>query len=94
MIPGFGKQTITLGSAPSCDVVLTGDGVQPEHARILHQGGGKLLFVAGSGIASANGRQLVPGEQVAFDLRTQFALGQVPVPLNHPALTLMMCCTT
>ena len=56
MIPGFGKQNLTVGSGPSCDVVLNGEGVLPEHARIIHQGGGKLLFVNGHGPASANGR--------------------------------------
>src|SRR6185503_20293136 len=90
MIPGFGKQTITIGSAPTCDVVLAGAGVLPEHARIIHQGGGKLLFVCGAGQATANGRPLAPGEQVAFDLRTQFTVGSAAVPLNHPAITLCL----
>src|SRR6185503_21201756 len=93
MIPGFGKQSITIGSAPSCDVVLSGDGVVPEHARIVNQGGGKLLFVCGAGVAFANGRQLGPGEQVPFDLRTQFLVGQTAVPLNHPAITLTLMST-
>lgn len=90
MIPGFGKQTITIGSAPACDVVLQGAGVQPEHARIVHQGGGQLLFVCGAGAATANGRPLSPGEQVPFDMRTQFTVGAAAVPLNHPAITLCM----
>lgn len=90
MIPGFGKQTISIGSAPACDVVLQGDGILAEHARIVHQGGGKLVFmVAGPG-ASAAGRPIAPGEQVPFDFRTQFMIGQVMVPLNHPAITLML----
>ncbi len=90
MIPGFGKQSVTIGSAPTCDVVLGGPGVMPEHARIVHQGGGKLTFIAGAGPASANGRPLGPGEQVAFDFRTQFAVADVQVPLNHPSITLML----
>ncbi len=90
MIPGFGKQTISIGSAPACDVVLSGDGILPEHARIVHQGGGKLVFmVAGPGAAAA-GRPISPGEQVPFDFRTQFSIGPVMVPLNHPAITLML----
>ncbi|MBK8258952.1 MAG: FHA domain-containing protein [Polyangiaceae bacterium] len=90
MIPGFGKQTISIGSAPGCDVVLQGDGILPEHARIVHQGGGKLVFmVAGPGAAAA-GRPIAPGEQVPFDFRTQFTIGAVMVPLNHPAITLML----
>jgi ABC-type multidrug transport system ATPase subunit/pSer/pThr/pTyr-binding forkhead associated (FHA) protein len=91
MIPGFGKQTITLGSAPTCDVVLQGPGVAPEHARIVHQGGGTLLLLdAGAGPTFANGQPLAPGGQAPFDFRTTFALGQTPVPLNHPAIVLML----
>jgi ABC-type multidrug transport system ATPase subunit/pSer/pThr/pTyr-binding forkhead associated (FHA) protein len=93
MIPGFGKQNLTVGSAPSCDVVLAGEGVMPEHARIIHQGGGKLLFVNGHGPASANGRALGPGEQVPFDLRTQFTVGRAAIPLHHPAITLSLLAT-
>ncbi|KYF64786.1 FHA domain-containing protein [Sorangium cellulosum] len=90
MIPGLGKQSITIGSAPTCDVVLVAPGVLPEHARIINQGGGKLIFVCGQGPAAANGRALAPGEQHPFDFRTQFVVAQAPVPLNHPAITLML----
>jgi ABC-type multidrug transport system ATPase subunit/pSer/pThr/pTyr-binding forkhead associated (FHA) protein len=95
VIPGFGKQNLTVGSLPSCDIVLSGDGVMPEHARIIHLGGGKLVFVCGPGLAYANGRPLRPGEQAPFDLRTQFTLGaaQVPIPLHHPAITLALMTT-
>lgn len=88
MIPGFGKQTITIGSAPTCDIVLAGPQVVPEHARIVHQGGGKLVFVCGAGAATAGGNPLAAGEQAPFDLRTQFTVGGVPIPLSHPAITL------
>lgn len=90
MIPGFGKQTIVLGSAPTCDVVLAGPGIQPEHARITHLGGGKLMFIPAGPGATASGRALNPGEQVPFDFRTPFQLGSVEVPLNHPAITLQI----
>src|SRR5215471_8801283 len=93
MIPGFGKQNLVIGSAPHCDVVLAGDGVQPEHARIVHQGGGKLVFVCGAGVCSANGRQLSPGEGAPFDLKTQFFVGRMAVPLHHPAITLALMTT-
>ncbi len=90
MIPGFGKQTISIGSAPACDVPLHGDGILPEHARIVHQGGGKLVFMASAPGAAAAGRPIAPGEQVPFDFRTQFTIGAAMVPLNHPAITLML----
>jgi len=90
MIPGFGKQTIVLGSAPSCDIVLTGPGVAPEHARVVFQNG-QLVFVdGGAGPSFAGGQPVPPRGSVPFDLRTPFACGQVPVPLNHPAIALML----
>ncbi len=90
MIPGFGKQTITIGSSPQCDVVLQADGILPEHARIVHQGGGKLVFMTGGPNCTAAGRPLAQAEQVPFDFRTQFAIGPAQVPLNHPTITLML----
>jgi len=90
MIPGFGKQTISIGSAPACDVVLQVEGILPEHARIVHQGGGKLVFMANAPGTAAAGRPLSQGEQVPFDFRTQFTIGNAQVPLNHPAITLML----
>ena len=95
MIPGFGKQNLTVGSLPTCDIVLSGDGIAQEHARIVHLGGGKLLFVCGAGVAHAGGQPLQPGQQAPFDLRTQFTVGpgQVPIPLHHPAITLALMAT-
>jgi ABC-type multidrug transport system ATPase subunit/pSer/pThr/pTyr-binding forkhead associated (FHA) protein len=90
MIPGLGKETVTLGSAPDNDVVLPGPGVAPYHARIVRQNG-HLFFVDG-GVASstANGAPVAPSQPVPFDFRTQFTLGQTPVPLAHPALAMML----
>lgn len=88
MVPGFGKQIVTIGSAPSCDVVIPDGSVLPEHARLVHQGGGRLVFIGGSGPASANGKPISPGEEVAFDFRTQFVVGNAPVPLSHPAIVM------
>jgi ABC-type multidrug transport system ATPase subunit/pSer/pThr/pTyr-binding forkhead associated (FHA) protein len=91
MIPGFAKQTIVIGSAPSADIRLSGPGVAPEHARIVHEGGGKLVFVdAGAGATSVNGRPLPSGSSAPFDFRSEFVVGQVQVPVVHRALTLML----
>ncbi|HLM75842.1 MAG TPA: FHA domain-containing protein, partial [Polyangiaceae bacterium] len=92
MIPGFGKQTITIGTAPTCDLVLNGEGVAPEHARIVLQAGGsgKLVLTPLAPNVSANGQPVPPGAEAPFDLRTQFFIGQVAIPLNHPAITLML----
>jgi ABC-type multidrug transport system ATPase subunit/pSer/pThr/pTyr-binding forkhead associated (FHA) protein len=91
MLPGFGKQTIVVGSAPHCDIVLQGPGVAPEHARIVHQGNGVLVYLDGGvGPSFCNGQPVPPGGQAPFDFRTTFACGGVQLPLNHPAIILML----
>ncbi|HEV8549146.1 MAG TPA: FHA domain-containing protein, partial [Polyangiaceae bacterium] len=91
MVPGFGKQTITIGSAPQADIRLGGPGVAPEHARIVHQGGGTLVLQdLGAGPTSANGAPVAPGSTVPFDFRTQFAVGQASISNAHPAIVLML----
>jgi ABC-type multidrug transport system ATPase subunit/pSer/pThr/pTyr-binding forkhead associated (FHA) protein len=88
MIPSFGKQTLSVGSNPQCDVVLAGSGVAPEHGRLVNQGGGKLVFFnTGAGRTFAGDRELAPGESVSFDFRQPFQLGDVALPLEHPAIT-------
>jgi ABC transport system ATP-binding/permease protein len=90
MIPGFSKSTLVVGSAPHCDIRLGGPGVAPEHARIVHAGGNVTFTDAGAGPSAVNGQPLPPGGSAPFDFRTQFTVGQSPVPLAHPALSLMM----
>jgi ABC-type multidrug transport system ATPase subunit/pSer/pThr/pTyr-binding forkhead associated (FHA) protein len=91
MIPGLSKSTLLVGSAPHCDIRLGGPGVAPEHARLVHQGGGNVVFTdAGAGPSAANGQPLPPGGSAPFDFRAQFTVGQSPVPLAHPALALML----
>jgi ABC transport system ATP-binding/permease protein len=91
MVPGFGKQTITVGSAPHADIRLGGPGVAAEHARIVHQGGGTLVLVdLGAGPTLANGAPVAPGSTVPFDFRTQFVVGQASIPNAHPAIVLML----
>ncbi|MBX3227629.1 MAG: FHA domain-containing protein [Labilithrix sp.] len=89
MIPGFGKEQITLGSAPGNDVVLQGPGVAPQHARIVKQGNNLQFIDNGQAPSYANGAPVQPNTPVPFDFRTQFSLGQTPVPLSHPAIVLM-----
>ena len=91
MVPGFGKQTLTIGSDANCDIVLAGAGVAPRHAQLVHQGGGKLSFENGhEGVTLAAGRQLAQGESLAFDFRTQFQLGDDFLRFDHPAITLSL----
>jgi ABC transport system ATP-binding/permease protein len=90
MIPGFGKEQISLGSAPNNDVVLQGPGVAPNHARIVKGQGGLQFIDNGAAPSFANGAPVAPNQPVPFDFRTQFSLGQVAVPLSHPAIVSMI----
>ncbi len=91
MIPGFGKEQISIGSAPDNDVVLHGPGVAPRHARIVKQGAQLVFMDGGAGPSLANGAPAPPNQPIPFDFRTQFVVGHgVPVPLSHPAIVMMI----
>jgi ABC-type multidrug transport system ATPase subunit/pSer/pThr/pTyr-binding forkhead associated (FHA) protein len=91
LLPRISRQTIRIGSSDACEICLSGVGVAPVHAEVIHQGGGHLLFVPGaSGRSFIEGRPLPPGVGVPFDFRTQFSVGDVPVPLTHDDLCLMV----
>jgi ABC transport system ATP-binding/permease protein len=90
MLPGFSKSTLLVGSAANCDIRLGGPGVAPEHARIVHSGGQVTFTDAGAGPSLVNGQPLPPGGSAPFDFRSQFVVGQTPLPLAHPALALML----
>jgi ABC-type multidrug transport system ATPase subunit/pSer/pThr/pTyr-binding forkhead associated (FHA) protein len=87
---GLGKDSLTLGSAPDCDVVLQGPGVAPHHARIVKQQGTLFFVDLGQGQSGANGQPVPAQQPVPFDFRTQFTVAQTPVPLAHPAIALML----
>ncbi len=89
MIPGFGKEQISLGSAPDNDVVVHGPGVAPKHARIVRQGSQLVFLDNGVAQTFANGVPVAPNQPVPFDFRTAIMLGQTALPLAHPALALM-----
>lgn len=90
MLPGFGKQTITIGSAPDCDIRIAGAGVAPLHARVTRLSDGRLVFTDAGGGNCTVGGQAVPAEGAAFDFRSQFSAADTFVPLAHPALTMML----
>ena len=86
----LGKEAVSIGSDPQSDVVVQGPGVAPQHARIVKQNG-QLFFVDGGVAPSfANGAPVAPQQPMPFDFRTQFAVGQAPVPLTHPAIVAML----
>ena len=85
------RQTVRIGSSSACEICLTGSGVAPVHAEVVHQGSGQLVFVASAaGASSIEDRPLSPGVGVPFDFRTQFQVGTQTVPLTHPDLCLMV----
>ncbi len=87
---GFGREQISIGSAPDNDVVMQGPGIAPRHARIVKQGAQLLFIDSGAAPSFANGAPLAPNQPAPFDFRTQFVVGQVPVPLAHPAIVSML----
>ena len=90
MLPGASREQIRLGSAPDNEVVLQGPGVAPHHARIVKQNGALFFISEGQGPSFAGGQPVPPGQPVPFDFRTEFAMGQVPVPLGHPDIVMML----
>jgi ABC-type multidrug transport system ATPase subunit/pSer/pThr/pTyr-binding forkhead associated (FHA) protein len=84
----FGKQSISIGSAPHSDIRLGGPGVSAVHARIERKSGGALVFVNLEGNSTrTEARALHSGEEHPFDFRTSFTLGEAtPLPLTHPAI--------
>jgi ABC-type multidrug transport system ATPase subunit/pSer/pThr/pTyr-binding forkhead associated (FHA) protein len=85
----FGKQSINIGSGPTCDIRLGGPGVNALHARIERKETGGLVLINLEGSTSrVESRPLGPGEEHGFDFRTPFTLGEAtPLPLAHPAIT-------
>ncbi len=89
MIPGIGKPQLTVGSAPTSDLVVQGPGVAPHHLTISNQGG-QLVATDHVGGASHGGAPLQPNVPVALQLQQPLYVGQIPVPLNHPSVGLLM----
>ena len=91
MIPGFGKRVILVGSDEQCDIELTGAGVAPAHARVVNTRDEELWFIdRGLAASFAGGRRIPPRGSVRFDFLTEFACGNSRVPMDHPALSLMI----
>jgi ABC-type multidrug transport system ATPase subunit/pSer/pThr/pTyr-binding forkhead associated (FHA) protein len=91
MIAVIGKQSVLIGSAAHCDIRLGGASVAPEHARISHDGSGKLLFSnTGAAACTVDGAPVVPGADAPFDFRRQFVVGNVAVPNSHPAIAALL----
>lgn len=89
MFEDLGKQVIFIGSGADCEVRLLGNQVQARHARIV-QDNGKLYFENGTGPATCNGSPLAPNARQEFDFTNEFKVGDVAVPLAHPAIVQML----
>ena len=85
MIAGFGKQSLLVGSAPHCDIRLGGVSVSPEHARLTHEGLGKITFSdLGHGRAASTAVRSRPARKRRSISDDQFMIGSAAVPNAHP----------
>ena len=90
MTVAFGREHVSIGSAPDNDVVIAAPGVAPHHARIVRQGG-QLFFVdLGAGPSTSNNAPVAPQQPIPFDFRTVVAVGGLPLPLAHAAICTMV----
>jgi ABC-type multidrug transport system ATPase subunit/pSer/pThr/pTyr-binding forkhead associated (FHA) protein len=91
MIAGLGKQSVLIGSASHCEIRLGGASVSPEHARLVHDGSGRISFVdLRVGPSSVDGVPVPPGSEAPFDFRRQFVVGSAAVPNSHPAIVALL----
>lgn len=88
MIPGIGKPQLIVGSAPTCDIVLQGPGVAPQHLTFSMQG--QQLVVTDLVGATTHGTPLAPNVPTPVQLAQPMYAGQTPVPLNHPMIGLLL----
>jgi ABC-type multidrug transport system ATPase subunit/pSer/pThr/pTyr-binding forkhead associated (FHA) protein len=87
---GLGQEQLSIGSAPDNDVVLSGAGVAPHHARIQRRDGHLVFVDLAAGPSAANGTPLSGGQSAPFDFKTAFTVGSVPVPMAHPSIVRMI----
>ena len=90
MLSFFGKERISIGSAPDNDIVVQGPGIAPRHAVIERRNRDLFYIDLGAGPSSLGGRPVPPNQPQAVDFRAPLQLGQVPLPLSHPALVSMI----
>lgn len=91
LLSKLSRQTVRIGSSSACEICLEGPDIAPVHAEVIHRGGGRLTFVAGSkGLCTVDGQPLQAGEEAPFDFRSQFAIAGQPVPIAHYDLCLMV----
>ena len=91
MIPGIGKPQLTVGSAPNCDIVIQGPGVGGHHLTLAMQGPSLVATDMGTPGGSMHGNApLVPGTPTPIQHTQPLSAGQAQVPLNHPAVGLLL----
>ena len=91
MIPGIGKPQLTVGSAPNCDIVIQGPGVGGHHLTLAMHGVSLIATDMGTPGGSFHGpTPLVPGTPTPIQHTQPLTAGQVQVPLNHPAIGLLL----
>ena len=90
MIPLLDKTSLRVGSAADCELRLGGPGVAAHHARIELHDGSLVVIHEGEGTTTVDGESLAAGVPKKFSLRSEVKVGDVAVPLSHPALSLLL----
>lgn len=87
IVPGLAS--ITIGSAPDCQIVVDAPGIKAQHAEILASGDRlSLLALHATGI-TVDGRPVVAGEEVDLAIGSVVVIGDVQITVVTPALDLL-----
>lgn len=87
IVPGLAS--ITIGSAPDCQIVVDAPGIEAQHAEILASGDRlSLLALHATGI-TVDGRPVVVGEEVDLATGSVVVIGNVQITVVTPALDLL-----
>lgn len=87
---GLGRQSLRIGRSSEAELRIEGEGVAEIHAELVHQGQGRLVFVALAPGCSAGPRPIESGELVAYDFHAEFRVAGHLVPLTHPQICAML----
>src|SRR4051812_29473471 len=91
MIPGIGKPQLTVGTAPTCDIVLQGANVGAQHLTLAMQGVSLVATDLGTPGGTVHGPpNLAPGPPTPIQHTQPLMAGAAQVPLNHPLVGLLL----
>ena len=90
MIPLLDKTSLRIGSAAGCELRIGGPGVAECHARFELHEGSLVVIHEGRGTTTVDGEIVATATPKKFSLRSEVRVGDVVVPLSHPALCLLL----